>query len=494
MTVFSPPESDAVEPIPVELWPRPTAVGSSGGIVLAVVAIGIAGDLATRSGFITVGGALGAVVTAAALLATGRLVRRDAKVLVGLAALFAVFLSFRSSPWLVVPNTIVSIALFVVAVVLARSGGWFDSPPRRLLRGVAYWVSTVIDAVGFALAPARGRRSVVALRGALIAAPVLVVIVALLASADEVFARLVGVDQLSADDVFVHLVLFTTSAWIGAMLLRTASTDLDDAGDPPPRVLGAVEGAIVLGAIGLVLGAFALAQVIDVVGVSDRLVGEHFDRAEYARSGFFQLLWVAGIIVTVVLAVRLFVRHDSLRSERWIDRLGLVTCLLTLPVVAVSVRRLSLYADEYGLTMLRLYSTVAAISIGIMLLLIAAAIAGVGRSRAWLPGALAIVPLVALLGLDVMNPEALVARVNMERENPRVTTDGRYLALLSDDAVPTIVANLDRLAEFQRDRLTVILCDGFVEPDGGLSTNFSEQRAHDALRSICTPSSSNGRG
>jgi hypothetical protein len=146
-------------------------------------------------------------------------------------------------------------------------------------------------------------------------------------------------------------------------------------------------------------------------------------------------------------------RRDA-RSGRRFAVLSCVVCGLTLLIVAVAVRRLALYSDAYGLTMLRLYCTIFAGWIGVVLVLLTAWLAGLRADRAWFPAAAAACGLAVLLGLNVANPEALVARTNLQRD-ASVETDTRYLTSeLSDDAVPTIAELLPTLdADARRDVL-----------------------------------------
>ena len=58
----------------------------------------------------------------------------------------------------------------------------------------------------------------------------------------------------------------------------------------------------------------------------------------------------------------------------------------------------------------------------------------------------AILPDLIEIGLNVLNPERLVARVNIDRAAASaVQLDADYLARLGADAVPLLVASLDRL-------------------------------------------------
>jgi hypothetical protein len=104
-------------------------------------------------------------------------------------------------------------------------------------------------------------------------------------------------------------------------------------------------------------------------------------------------------------------------------------------IVTSAVRRLFVYEDAFGLTMLRLFSTVFAVWVGAVFVLLGARLLGVGGQRRWLLGASTALGLALLLVLNVADVEAVVARRNVARAD----FDPAHAAQLSDDAVPVLV-------------------------------------------------------
>jgi hypothetical protein len=117
--------------------------------------------------------------------------------------------------------------------------------------------------------------------------------------------------------------------------------------------------------------------------------------------------------------------------------LSLVLVSLELVVAASALQRLRLYEREFGLTELRLYAS------GIVLWLVCcfvwlALTTLRGRGR-FAVGAL-VLAFAATATLNVVSPDALIARTNLAR--PHV--DSAYLSRPSDDAVPVLVSRLRR--------------------------------------------------
>ncbi|HEY0638962.1 MAG TPA: DUF4173 domain-containing protein, partial [Pseudonocardiaceae bacterium] len=480
-----------VPPGPPAWMGVPLARRAGGWVVLGAIGVGVLGDLTLRAEVAGVITAVAIAATAALLLVSGLLVTRQSRVLVALAPVFGVWMAVRESDWLVPLDLIAAAGLLLLGTSLARGGSVADLPFAGLmsrawhafLHGCAapeLLVRAVPDAPRL-----RSARAVAVLRGALLAAPVLILLGVLLVSGDAVFASFFDVDlDLDVADVIGHVFLTGLATWVCLWLLRVAGAEPPE---PLPRVsarLGAVEATVVLGSVVALFGAFAVSQAVAVIGGDDyvrRTTGLTY--AEYARSGFFQLLWVAALTVATLLLLRACVARDA-APRRFAVLFGAV-CALTLLIVAVAIRRLGLYQETFGLTMLRLYCTLFAVWIGVVLVLLAAWLVR-PWARAWFPAAAAGAGLALLLGLNVVNPEALVAATNLQRE-AALRTDTGYVAELSEDAIPTIVELLPTLDEEERAALVRRICRGTARDDdrSWMTWTLSHSRTEAARAEAC---------
>ena len=131
---------------------------------------------------------------------------------------------------------------------------------------------------------------------------------------------------------------------------------------------------------------------------------------------------------------------------------------MTLLVLASAALRLQLYQDAYGWTELRLYVAVSIAALAATLATMAAFLLS-DRTR-WLGHAMAVIGVVALIGLNVLAPPAFVAERNLERvidpslvpPGGHASLDADYLGVLPDDAIPAIVAALPPPARPRRGR------------------------------------------
>ena len=477
---------------------RPPIGRSIRGVAVVVLATAVVADLAIRSVAGGVAATAAVVVLAAGLATTGWVVRPGGRVLLAAAVVVSAFLSLRTDPWLVALDVGVVVVLVVLACTAERGARPFDThfgaTGRRLTTGLVEVASAAPDTVrlvrslGPASTGALRRRAGAVARGLLLAVPLVAVIWLLLASADPVFGSVidVGVDVTGLP---VDLLLVVAAGWVatGCFVLASRPPVLRSERTAP---IGPVEGIVVAGAMTAVYAVFAWTQVVVARRGPDYVVETTgLTYAEYARSGFFQLLWVAGLTAVALVSIRSLVRTD----ERWariaLAVLGAVVAALTLVVVRAAIVRLGLYEDAFGLTALRYWSTVVAWWLGsvFVVLGIASIVRAFGAERVareWLPTAIGASALVAVLVLNLAVPHRTVAEHDLARAADGEELDIAYLATLSDDAVPTLVDAVPTLPIDQGRELANRLCRR--DRSGPMTWNRAQRDARAALDELCS--------
>lgn len=431
-------------------------------LTVAVLAAGVLGDIALRTGIASVVGSATIVLMAAILLRSGRLRTRGAQLLAYGAVPFALGLHLRTASWLVALDSLVAIGLLLLAASYADGVSILRaSVPELLARSLAVLghAGRAGKFVGETLVVRRGAPWRSLLRGLLFAIPCVVVLGAILASGDAMFASLFHID-VHFTTGFGHVVVALSCAFVMATMLQVASAAWRPAGSVGFRPLRAIEVTVVLVALDALFGLWAIAQVVTMSGAGNHVLQTRgLTYAQYARSGFFQLLWVAGLTMAVVLALRaMIVRDDALAQSRFV-RGTRVLLSIALAMVAVSVQRLGLYEDAYGLTVLRVVVHVVAIAIGVLVLLLAASCIKKLSNNNWFPAAVIVVGCCTVLALNIVNPDALVVRNNVSRAGTAtVQLDGLYLISLTDDGVPSAVRALSDLSGADASALRSSLC------------------------------------
>ncbi len=330
-------------------------------------------------------------------------------------------------------------------------------------------------------------RPLAAVRGVALAVPLLAAFGALLAAADAVFARLLG--EVLRIDVWAlasHLVVAFAFAWVaggalrGTLLMRPTRNRWSDL--PRAPRLGIIEVGVALGLLDALFLAFVAVQIRYLFGGARYLSSlPALTYAEYARQGFFQLVAVAALAIPLLLAAHWLLRRESARDERAYRALAAVMAVLLAVMMASAVRRMLLYTSEYGLSELRVYTLAFMGWLALVLAWFSATVL-TGRRERFAFGAMAAgVAVVAVL--NVANPDALIARVNLARAAATGRFDATFAATLSADATPALVAGLPALDAAQRATLVSALAHRWrrIEEAGWRPWSLSRASAVRAL-------------
>jgi hypothetical protein len=309
------------------------------------------------------------------------------------------------------------------------------------------------------------RKAVAVLLGLVLAIPPLLIFGALLMGADAVFSNL-AVRFLHA--VPTHLLLTAFIAYIVGGYLRGLLFGKDlNLGTQKLRLpfsLGAIEMGVLLGLLDLLFLAFVAVQVRYFFGGSALVrATTGITYSEYARRGFFQLLAVAALLLPFLLLVHWLLRPDDAPGQRLFKWLAGIQIALLFVVMASALQRMRLYQAEYGLSEQRLYPTAFMGWLTVVFIWFCLTVLRGQRERFAFGAMVAGFLLVATL--HVINPDALIARTNLERARTGHIFDAGYVASLSADAVPEIVAGLPTLNPVDRCKLSKALLNDWASPE-----------------------------
>jgi hypothetical protein len=409
-----------------------------------------------------------------------------------LAMLFAAAFAWRDSLTL---NLLAGLGLLIALALLA----WRARAGRIWLAGVSEYALGILLAgvntfvSGFPLLCSnvhwqevtgagwtRHLRAV--LRGALIALPLLIFFGGLLMAADAVFARAINnLFFTNHTQTLSHLLVAFLLAWISGGFLygllfgrevkwtsdgrarlepliqqesrvaETASASgAPQALKPQPISLGIIEIGVTLGLLNLLFLLFVIVQFRYFFGgaalVQD---SDGLTYAEYYRRGFFELVTVAALVLPVLLVAHWLLRKGKPAHERIFRLLAGMQVFLLFVIMASAVRRMLLYQSEYGLTELRLYTTAFMAWLALVFIwFVATALRG--KREQFACGAL-VAGLLVIATLHIINPDALIVRVNVAHAQAGRGFDARYAASLSADAAPALMESLPMLnAQDQR--------------------------------------------
>ena len=416
---------------------------------------------------------------------------------------FSVFAAVRAAPALVALDLVVSLCLFALAAIPdARS--IFRAPLLSYFRKALILCMSGFRAPAFVLLPfgraasrAHLGRARPWLRAAAIALPVVVIFGVLLASADRVFGDLVtpGLPHWSVGPFVGHV--FFTALGIGAAATLSRATFGPRAPNVrlpwQPPSLGVAEWISVLAGVDALFALFVGVQFAVLFGGARRVrVTAGLTYAQYARTGFIQLIVVAGLAVLVILGAWDLGKRLNARDRRVF--LGLTTVMVGLcgVILASALKRLMLYEGAFGFTLMRFAATVVIAWVAFVLLAVLAAAWRGARDRvvaAVLTGAVA-----ALLVVNIVNPDRYIAQHNIARYERTGRIDIDYLGnAMSADAVPAMVSAFTGISPFKglprADvlRLRAELCARILLIEGSddvRSWNAGRSAARSALRTV----------
>jgi hypothetical protein len=463
-------------------------------VCVAGLMLGVLADVVFRGRPLGLNAALWAVafvIALAVLIRVGRVpLHQGRRWMAAPLVLFAALLMWRTSPLLQVVN--------LVAVCGAVAIGALRRTERRVAHAqVDDYVAGAVTAGASAIVGAaelmqaevpwrdvgrglRAPRVAGVARGLALGLPFLLLFGALFAAADAVFENLLVSAVPSVPGAWwLDALVVVGVAWTSAGLLRDLLANREDERVMSPRAtsprIGATEVTVALAAVNVLFLAFVLVQLRFLFGgraLVEQRVGLTY--ADYARHGFFELVIVAALVLPLILGADA-VADGTRRQLRLVRGLAMTLIALVAVVIASALERLWLYQQQFGLTELRVYATGVVIWLAFVFLWLAATVLR-GRRHLFATGAVAL-GFAATLLLNVLDPDALIARTNVTRPQADVS----YLASLSDDAVPTLLARLPQLEPALRRPLARALLERTAAHESWLSWNRSRSRATSLL-------------
>lgn len=434
-------------------------------VLTAAALIGIAGDVLMRESELRLGFTLWLFTLIASVLVIGGMRDREQNLLLAGIALAACGVSLRDAPLL---HTINLMSVFCMGALLIRYGTGAALGRLQLVDvprvGVLALVNTLLGtprimggsgaATGHATGSS-GRRSQTVralLLGIALAVPPLAIVTALLSSSDPVFEALL--QRVFATEALSHVLLAVVLAWIAAGWIQAALRSAVGCWIPELRTPALPFAAVSVALIALIvlLGAFVITQARVLFGGEAFLLStQQLSLATYARRGFFEMIVATGVVLTTLVVTEWLLPPDAIDAHRHYRRLAAALLVLVSAVLVSAATRIGLYVHRFGLTLDR------TLAIAVIIWVVAALALfswSVLRRRAdrFFPALIAVtVVWVALF--NMLNPEALVARVNLARAAGGNTFDAAYHATLSADALPVLLDGAPRLASAECQQL-----------------------------------------
>ena len=279
----------------------------------------------------------------------------------------------------------------------------------------------------------------------LIVIPITLIIVALLSSADMVFDNLFDnffgsifkflklefFDRLLGR-IFVFIILFFIIGCTSMYIIYEYKND--------EEVIVSKEKNRDLFTIKALLCVLNVIYIIfDFIQIKSLLlhsVSSNINYAEYARSGFFELLVVSIINLTVILFIRRYENKNNHKEFNFVKIMSVLMIFLTVIIIASSFLRMHMYESEFGYTVLRLLIFAFLITEAVLMIPTVMYIfnRNVNIVRSYL-----IIFICSYLVLNFMNIDYLIARRNVNRYYSVKDIDLDYLENFGTDNIPVLI-------------------------------------------------------
>ena len=366
--------------------------------------------------------------------------------LFALIAPLAVAPALFSVPELIALDVMVLFPLMMLHLSLLSGGNWHK------LQGTSRIEQLIIDLLGRPLvyipdgckttmsgSSGKGalRNVLLAAAGAAIAAPVLLIVVALLASADADFSGVLesltkhmDIPQVIAILFFALIALFPMLSMLYSLPLGKSLTR-PQAESAPGKGIHPIPIYTALVLFDVVLLLFAVVRVRSFLGEA-LVLPRHY--ADQAHEDFFPMLAAA----LICFGVQWFCLRFARKEGRALPLRILVTAMSggLLVMMASAMRSILLYQGAFGLTRLRVYVTV---GIAVLFVLLSLTLLRVWLKKFPYHTLAALVLCAALIGVNYCNVDRMIATNNLAmHETLSGGVDYPYLLSLSADALDVL--------------------------------------------------------
>ena len=367
-----------------------------------------------------------------------------------LIAFFSLMPGIRDNPFLNFLNVCAALSLLMLlAYELIGTPAWLMRlrdyvvlmvfGPFRMLR-TAF---TAVSLVGQIHSNVRHRDVWIRIiKGIVMAVPVLIIFGVLFSQADLVFSQFVkSFIHISLSPRSVQYLVLLCIAFVSALgflsyiffpkfIPSVSSTEQSYKIVPGKEI----EVLVFLSLIATLFLVFIGFQITYLFGGESNILNAGFSYAEYARRGFWELLAVAIISLAILLASEWYAGVESKKEKKFLIP-ALILIAEVIVVIISAFKRLSLYIDVYGMTMLRFY--VAGFIILLLGLFILLAVKFIlSKPEQFFAFNMVLLFAAFLIIINFINPDGFIIQSNIRQYVRTGKVDSLYARELSADAVP----------------------------------------------------------
>lgn len=363
--------------------------------------------------------------------------------LMGCISLLAVSFAIYTNPLFYLLNLMIIPGLIVVHLVLITSPKWMNWDRWSFLllilaklREAMKYDIRFFSIMGKKLKKGKDDTNLQLIRritcGLLISVPFLFIIIVLLGSADVQFANLIGRipgsifsgNLLEIEFRTFTVIIYTMMIFGFLQVLRRKRMIVRD---QAVKIAATWDGVMILPILILMNVIYVLFTIVQFKYFFSGSLQEGFTYAEYARRGFFELLLVTMLNLSIIICILTFVKHQRIIMT-FIRVLLTLLILFSGVMLSSAFLRLFLYEEAYGFTLARVLPHTFMV---FLMIIFAYTLLKVWMDRLSLLHFYFITAVIYYTLLNVVNIDQFIVEQNLNRYEKTAKIDVYYLNGLS---------------------------------------------------------------
>ena len=329
------------------------------------------------------------------------------------------------------------------------------------------------------------------IKSILISLPILIIVLILLSTADETFAaifnnpfeKIFGLLNLNSifNLIFRIMIIIALTFYFTGITIKIINNKLENKEEKNKNGIK-IQGITLSTLLTLLNFIYLLFAGVQAIHIIEQMQNPSITNyANYARSGFFQLMTVSIINFIIILISKNNKKETTEGIKKYIKIMNVALAIFTIIILITSVLRMKLYEKEYGYTFLRLMVYWTQIT---ELILIIPTIIYILKEKFQIFKYFLTITVAMYVIINFVNLDYIIAKGNIDKyfSNTRKEIDFYYLQNhTSTDAIPEII----RLLKAKDEKLNEIV-NGYLaekynelksENNSWQSFNFSRKKA-----------------
>jgi len=335
--------------------------------------------------------------------------------------------------------------------------------------------------------------------GILISLPILLIFTLLFYSADLKFQEIVGnLFSINFFNDFIKIFIwFLGVAWLGFGTIfyifckkNNYNPTKEIIDFSKPRLF--IESTTVLILLETLFAIFNIIQIRYLFGGESNISSSEFTYSEYARKGFFELIFASILALGIIMIIMRMKKSASGLKDKIIRLIAVIGVLELIPMAISSFYRLYLYEQAYGYTRLRVYSHLFVIFLLLIMLLFIIKYSLNLKNRLFYYFSF-LITVFSLVLAGFLNVDEFITKANYQKylDEDEGNFDVQYVSSLSYDNIPYLVEIYQKIEDEEiKNDLEFYLSGKYQEieyfdfKDDFRGFNFSFNNARNSLLEI----------